>query len=145
MKRLSVLLVILRSTYGRQPPYSRSRCMSSSCIPRSVPSDQICVRSIGVTLLYPAWGSINAIESRGSADDTQVWLLDKPGQADASGRLAKLFIGSKIVGVAVDIHLNAAVAGVLALLCHLQPDRNPSLDSLQMVRTSDCFSLQPAV
>ena len=29
-------------------------------------------RSVGITLFYPAWGSINAIESAGGADDTQV-------------------------------------------------------------------------
>ncbi|KAK9832155.1 hypothetical protein WJX74_000861 [Apatococcus lobatus] len=30
--------------------------------------------SVGITLFYPAWGSINAIESAGGADDTQ-WLV----------------------------------------------------------------------
>lgn len=30
--------------------------------------------SVGITLFYPAWGSINAIESSGGADDTQ-WLV----------------------------------------------------------------------
>ncbi|KAK9862222.1 hypothetical protein WJX84_011355 [Apatococcus fuscideae] len=30
--------------------------------------------SVGITLLYPAWGSINAIESSGTDDDTQ-WLV----------------------------------------------------------------------
>ena len=36
----------------------------------------MCERSIGVTLVYPDWGSINAIESRTGADDTQAMLTE---------------------------------------------------------------------